>query len=132
MPGRGPLMETTPFITREKTAGNDVVVLELEGSLDITTVETFETRLKELAEHEKSRLVIDMEKLQYISSAGIGALMFFIKRFRGQRGDIKIANVNPGVYRIFELMELPNIFQITETVGDALDAFGGKTHETRA
>jgi anti-anti-sigma regulatory factor len=113
MPGRGPLMETASFITRERPAANSVVILELEGSLDMTTVETFETRLKELAAQGKSR---------------VGTLMFFLKRFRNVGGDIKIADANPGVYRIFDLMGLPNIFQITESVEDALKAFGGRAH----
>jgi anti-anti-sigma factor len=121
-------METASFITRERPAANSVVILELEGSLDMTTVETFETRLKELAAQGKSRVVIDMEKLRYVSSAGIGTLMFFLKRFRNVGGDIKIADANPGVYRIFDLMGLPNIFQITESVEDALKAFGGRAH----
>ena len=125
-------MEITPFSTRETTAGNGVVVLGTEGTLDMTTVNAFDARLRDFAAHGRNRVVIDMEKLLYISSAGIGALMGFIRQFRDRGGDIKIAGANPGVYRVFELMDLTGIFQFTNTIEDALKAFDEATHGNAA
>ena len=71
----------------------DVVVLDVTGYLDAHTAPEFEEALKKLMNEQRYKIVINLEALQYISSAGLGVFMGFIEELRENEGDIKIAQV---------------------------------------
>ena len=108
---------------REAISYTSVTVVDMEGTLDINTVEDFETALVELFNQKRYKIVLNMEKLTYISSAGFGVLLSVIKDVRKNRGDIKIAKVSPDLYKTFDLLELPGMFHILKTEQDAVKEF---------
>ena len=61
-----------------RTAEGDVSVLHLEGFLDAHTAPVFEQAIQAELDANRPRLVVDGEKLTYISSAGLGVFMAFI------------------------------------------------------
>jgi len=82
-------------------SNTSVTVVDIEGVLDINTVGEFETVLQDLFKKKQYKIVLNMKKLTYISSAGFGVLMSVIKDVRKNRGDIKIANVSSDIYKVF-------------------------------
>lgn len=109
--------------TRTAKSNTSVVVMDMEGALDVNTVGHFEDELLELFNQGKFKIVLNLEKTAYVSSAGFGVLISVIKDVRRRRGDIKIANVSPAVYNTFDLLELPGLFHILKTEQEAVDKF---------
>jgi anti-anti-sigma factor len=109
--------------SRAAMSNTAVSVVELSGALDINTVGDFEAMLLKLFRERRNKIVLNLEKLNYISSAGIGVLMSVIKEVRKNHGDIKLANAGPDIYKVFDLLELPGIFQFLRTEQDAVNAF---------
>ena len=58
----------------------DVLVLAVQGSLDVITSPDLETKVQELIDGGERRLVFDLEKLDYVSSAGLRAFMVGLKQ----------------------------------------------------
>ena len=116
-------MNTLTLTSQSAMANTAVKVMDLEGVLDINTVGVFEDELQRLFKEKQYKIVLNMEKLTYISSAGFGVLLSIIKDIRKNRGDIKIAGVSPEIYKVFELLELPGIFHILKTEQDAVKVF---------
>jgi len=114
---------TNSVMESQAMSNTAVSVVKLEGSLDINNVEEFERTLEKLFKERRYKIVLNLEKLTYISSAGIGVLMSIIKEVRKNRGDIKITNVVTDVYKVFDLLELPGIFHILKTEQDAVNSF---------
>jgi len=114
---------TNSVLQAQAMSNTSVSVVELVGSLDINNVEEFEMALTKLFRERRFKIVLNLEKLTYISSAGIGVLMSVIKEVRKNRGDIKIVNVVPDVYKVFDLLELPGIFHFLKTEQDAINSF---------
>lgn len=52
------------------------VILELAGELDSTTASAFRTKVEEATAADATRLVLDMSRLEYLSSAGLRVLVF--------------------------------------------------------
>ena len=104
---------------------SDVVVLDVEGTLDINTVTAFEDKLQELVLSGKSKIVISMRKLTYISSSGISVLMYYISKTRKNHGSIILTDVSHEIYRIFELLDIQGLFKILSTKQDAINKFNG-------
>jgi anti-anti-sigma factor len=117
-------MESLLPSTQKNETGREIAILKAEGSMDVTTVDRFEADMRELMDKKIFRIVINMKGLRYISSAGIGILMANIRQIQMKHGDIKLTNVSPDIYRIFELLELQDFFQILKTDQDAIDSFG--------
>ncbi len=116
-------MKTFGVESRQAASNTSVNVIHLDGVLDINTVSDFESELKGLLSKGFFKIVLNMAGLTYISSAGYGVLMSTIKDVRRKRGDIKISNVRPDVFAVFQLLELPGLFHILKTEQDAVNEF---------
>jgi anti-sigma B factor antagonist len=102
----------------------DVSVLYLKGYLDAHTAPDLETALRQLVEEGRYRIVVNFTDLSYISSAGLGVFMGFIEEVRENGGDIKLSNMSPKVFRIFDLLGFPTLYDIVEREEEAVDSFG--------
>ena len=101
----------------------DIAVLKLEGFLDAHTAPNFEQAIQKEMEAKRIRIIIDCEKLTYISSAGLGVFMSFIEELRDQGGDIKISGVIPKVRQVFDILGFNSLFDILDTIPQAAAKF---------
>lgn len=94
----------------KKTQNADKMTVALEGRLDTTTAPQLEAELK--ADMEGiSELVLDFEKLDYISSAGLRVLLS-AQKVMMKKGGMKITNANETVMEIFEVTGFSDILDI--------------------
>jgi anti-sigma B factor antagonist len=91
---------------------NEVSILRLKGFLDAHTAPQFEKAIQELLGEQKFQIIVSMSDLNYISSAGLGVFMGFIEEIREQKGDIKLSNMSDKVYKVFDLLGFPALYQI--------------------
>jgi len=104
----------------------DVAIVNIRGFLDAHTAPLFEQELQKRVDEKKFKIVVDLEGLQYISSAGLGVFMGFIEEIRGNGGDIKICGATPKVYRVFDLLGFPNLFEFAENRMEAVVKFNNQ------
>lgn len=117
---------STLEIQRRKVSqgGADVVILDLQGSLDAHTAPKLDEILTELSESGSYRLIISFSKLDYISSAGMGLFVGWIDNFRTNGGDILMISLKQNVLRVFKILGFDKIFGIHEDEGKAIIKFG--------
>ncbi|MBR3360146.1 MAG: STAS domain-containing protein [Lachnospiraceae bacterium] len=94
----------------QKTQENDSILYQLEGRLDTVTAPELEASLQE-ALVETTNLVLDFEKLDYISSAGLRVLLSAQKIINNQ-GTMKVIHVNDTIMEIFEVTGFNEILTI--------------------
>jgi anti-sigma B factor antagonist len=94
-------------------------VLHLSGFLDAHTVPKFENALQTLLEEDKFKITVNLAQLDYISSAGLGVFMGFIEEIREKGGDIKLSNLSQKVYKVFDLLGFPALFEFFEDENQA-------------
>ncbi len=116
---------TARFEVREVPVSQPgVTVLELSGELDAHTAPEFERFLERIVrEEQRSRLILDFHKLEYISSAGLGVLMGLIEEVRAQSGDMILTNLPEKIFHVLDLLGFPVVFRIVPTVEEALVKF---------
>jgi anti-anti-sigma factor len=88
------------------------LIVTLVGRLDAATSKAVEERLLSLIEAGGIRLVVDLEKLDYISSVGLRVLMLAAKRLRTANGAIVVCALQPTVQQVFEIAGFTTIFRI--------------------
>lgn len=99
---------------------SEVSVVYLKGYLDAHTAPDFEKALQELVDEERIRIVVNLSGLTYISSAGLGVFMGFIENIRGKGGDIKLAEPTDKVFRVFDLLGFPVLYEVFQKEDEAI------------
>lgn len=99
-------------------------ILKIGGFLDAHTAPALEDAIQKLIEEDHVNIVVDFQDLSYISSAGLGVFMGFIEEIRSKQGDIKMCSMSPKIFRVFDLLGFPTIYQIFEKQDDAIFKFG--------
>ena len=97
-------------MTIQKFDENKEVKFALEGRLDTVTAPELEAALKDSFEGTTS-LILDFEKLEYISSAGLRVLLS-AQKVMSKQGTMKIVNVNDIIMEIFEVTGFSDILTI--------------------
>jgi anti-sigma B factor antagonist len=107
-----------------KGENNGISVLYIKGYLDAHTAPDLETAFQELVDSQKYRIVVNFKDLSYISSAGLGVFMGFIEDIRKNGGDIKLSDMKPKIYRVFDLLGFPTLYDILDEEKSAIQKFG--------
>ncbi len=71
--------------------------------------------------------MVNCRELSYISSAGLGVFMAFIEDVRKNSGDIKLTNMSPKVYNVFDLLGFPLLYEIFKDEQEAIVRFFDKS-----
>jgi anti-sigma B factor antagonist len=103
---------------------NDILVVEVKEKR--ATVE-FSSSLKDdlikKIEDSTNNVVVDLSKAEFVDSSFLGALVAGLKKATMKNGDLKLVGLQPPVRAMFELTRLYRIFDIFDTVEDALSSF---------
>ncbi len=102
---------------------NSVSVIKVGGYIDTTTSAELEHALDHLLRAGNYNIVVDLGNVDYISSAGWGIFISEIKGIREKNGDLKLANMIPDVYEVFELLEFHYILKAFDSIEEAVRDF---------
>lgn len=86
--------------------------LDLNGEVDIYTANDLKESLVEMYNERPESVKINMEKLNYIDSTGLGVLIGALKRLKTESKDIYIYNTKSNVRKIFNITGLDKIFKV--------------------
>ena len=107
----------------ERETRNNVQIVRLSGSLDMYSFTRLETQLNSYFQQGLYRVVLDCRDLDYIGSAGLGALIGFAKQAREHDGDVKLLNVPERIFKIIELLGFTKVLQVHANQEEALASF---------
>jgi anti-anti-sigma factor len=104
-----------------KTLNNHVVVA-IEGRLDTTQSDAFEKKMLEILQSGADKIILDCERLEYISSSGLRVFLIMQKKMNVSGGQMKICNLQPIIKEIFEVSGFMMIFSVYPDVDASLKA----------
>lgn len=108
---------------REGTGTAVVHLLDLQGALDAFTSKKFDAYLSDLIAAGGTQIVLDCERLDYISSAGIGVLMGSVRKCRDLKGDLRLAAVPDKIRKILSLVGLTSLLRVYDAQKGAVMSF---------
>ncbi len=97
-------------MTIEKTGNEGELLISLEGRLDTMTAPLLEAELKRSIDGV-TELTFDLEKLEYISSAGLRVLLM-AQKVMNRQGEMAVRNVKETIMEIFEVTGFTEILSI--------------------
>ena len=103
----------------------DVAIAELPvEELDASNAGELKRDIAPLLEAH-AKLVIDLGRLRFVDSSGLGAFISCLRKLNAKGGDLKLCGMSKQVRAVFELVRMHRIFDIFSTREDALRAFQG-------
>ncbi|MBQ9640365.1 MAG: STAS domain-containing protein [Bacteroidaceae bacterium] len=93
------------------TTENDTVTGVLDGRLDTAAAAQFAQDMKPLYDNADKHIMLDCEKLSFISSSGLRLLLSLRKATIEGGGDVTILNVPPEVKQVFTITGFYSLFK---------------------
>jgi anti-sigma B factor antagonist len=101
----------------------DVTLIHVGGSLDAETSPKFHAKIKGEIEKGARKIVCNLERLDYIASAGLGVLISANETLSKNGGEVRLSAMNEKIKKIFKLLGFINLFKIFEDDQKAIDSF---------
>jgi anti-sigma B factor antagonist len=111
----------------QTTLEDELAIVRLEGYVDAHTAPQFEQAVQSIIDEGQHSIIVDCEKLTYISSAGLGVFMGFIEEVREEGGDIKICALTEKAKQPFEILGFESLYDFCPDVASAKARFAQST-----
>lgn len=94
----------------------DHTVLEVGGEVDVYTAPRLRERIVELVEGGSRRIVVDLSRVEFLDSTGLGVLVGALKRLRAVGGSLALVCCHERLLKIFRITALDRVFSLHDSV----------------
>jgi len=112
----------------------DCAVIQVTGEVDVYTAPMLREQMRELAAKGAMHLIVDLSRVDFLDSTGLGALVGGLKRLREANGSLALVISTPRIMRIFQITGLTKALATWRSVTGAItaDPHWQQTAETAA
>src|SRR5689334_14487449 len=100
-------------------------VLDVGGEIDVYTAPQLRERLIALVENGARQVVVDLTRVEFLDSTGLGVLVGALKRLRAVHGDLSLVCAQERLLKIFRITGLDRVFTIHDSVETATSGATG-------
>lgn len=100
-----------------------VELVTVSGRIDSSNAPQFDDVLKEITKRGKYNVVLDMAGVEYISSAGLRAIVALLRENKKHRGDVRLASPSARVVEVLSLAGLDSLFTVYDDSVSAVGSF---------
>ena len=104
-------------------AVGSITVVRFEGRIDTNTSTEAQESLTQLMDAGSSKLLANLSKVDFVSSAGLRVLLYTAKRLSGAGGSLRISDLNESVAEVFEISGFSTILDVFGSEEEALRDF---------
>ncbi len=100
-----------------------VLVIYLEGRLDVHKSLEVEQEINDMIEKGEYKLLFNLKDLSYLSSSGLRVFIATLRKLKENNGMLKISEIQANVAKIFKIVEFDDIFEMYNSMDEALQSF---------
>ncbi|TAL37908.1 MAG: anti-sigma factor antagonist [Spirochaetes bacterium] len=108
------------FIHHTEISGGKIVIIEVKGGLDSVTSPDFEGYIDRLMEKGKYFIILDGLNLNYVSSEGIGVMLYIQKKIAAQNGFFIVCGLSSEIMTLYRLLGFERVIMLTFTRDEAV------------
>ena len=98
-------------------------IVMLEGKLDVNLSVSLESELDALIDSGSNNLILEISKVEYLSSSGIRVFINMMRKVKDKNGRLVLASVPDVIKKILKTVDLEDLFEVFDTVDEALATF---------
>jgi len=103
---------------------DEVVIITVDGEMvggpDATLLSE---KLRDLIDDRRNKIIVDMAKVNFMNSSGLGILIGGLTTVRNSGGDIKVLHLAKKLRELLRITKLDRVFEIYEDEEEAIDSF---------
>ncbi|NVO10293.1 MAG: STAS domain-containing protein [Bacteroidales bacterium] len=99
-----------------------VVSFNLDSKINVTVSQKIKVEVTKLISPH-SKLVVNLEGINYIDSTGFGMLLSILRTCKNNQSLLKLCNISPEVMELVKLLQLQTVFDIRNNLDDCLKSF---------
>lgn len=122
-------MEEIKIDSKFADQSGEIMIVELGGHVDQSNSYRLQKMFDNIIQSGCFKVIVDFNKLYYMSSSGWGIFVGEIKRFRENGGDIKLAGMNPEINEVYQMLEFYHILEDYPTIETAAASFKTNSEE---
>jgi anti-sigma B factor antagonist len=107
-------------------AKNGIEIIDVQGEIDMYTAPRLRELLIDLAVTGSYQLVVNLDKVRFPGSTGLGVLVGGLKRVRAHDGSLNLVCTQQPILKILKITGLTQVFGIYQTVDQAIAATKGR------
>jgi len=104
-------------------AVDNIAIIRIEGELDLYNAPKLKKAIEDEVKAGRVDVIINLGKVPYIDSSGIGTFIAGLAKTRKSNGTLKMCNVEGSVKKVFELTHLTGYFQVFDNEDKAIASF---------
>ncbi|WP_420316789.1 STAS domain-containing protein [Ekhidna sp.] len=108
-------------ITTEKI--DDIHLIKVDGEIDAGSSIYLDDAIKSAMEQGEKKIIVDLSRLDYISSAGLGVFISHLDEFKLKEIKLTLFGINETVRQVFEILGLEKLLTIVENKEGAISSF---------
>ncbi len=107
----------------ETVSQKSISVIRVGGYIEFTTSDELDKVIEAFIKNKSYNIIIDLEKVDYISSRGWSIFLSKIKEIRENDGDLKLTRMAPDVFEVFKVLEFFWFLSVYDTIEEAVFDF---------
>jgi len=100
----------------------DVTILAISGRVDSATAKTMDAELTKLIPSDK-KIVLDLKDVEFISSAGVRAIVKALKTAKKSRGGLKLASIPGHINEVLQMLGMMELMEAYPSADEAIASF---------
>ncbi len=101
----------------------EVKIVRIEGELNTQTSPDAEAQLTQLIDAGARKVVVNFERLAYISSSGLSILLAAARQLQVSGGELRVCSLSDLVQEVFDISGFDSIVSVSKNEAEALDGF---------
>ena len=101
----------------------DTLIAKTDGRVDGANAREFQSALEAAIDDNTSAVILDMERLSHISSAGLRVILLTAKSLQGRNAKFAVCSLSESIQEVFEISGFDKIISIHPSQAEALAAF---------
>jgi anti-sigma B factor antagonist len=100
-----------------------ISIMKVEGRVDSETAPELDTALTELLNENKNKIILNLQSVDFLSSAGLRAMVKALKGAQKSGGDVRLASVSQPIEVILRTVGMMQMFKMYSTSEEAAAGF---------
>lgn len=118
------MREATPTLRIVERVADGITILDMSGKLVLDDGDSvFRDRVTDLLARGQKQILVNMQDVTYIDSAGVGALVGKMLSVRRAGGDLKLLHLTPRSNRVMTITKLLTVFEAFDDEAEAVRSF---------
>ena len=100
----------------------DIIIVKVAGQIKSEYEMMFREKLDEIIQKDYKNIIINLEKVDFMNSSSLGALLDFLDKTKSKGVRLVLAELNPEIMKLLEITRLDKVFEIYDTEREAINA----------